>query len=223
VNGSVPLDELAATEPAIPVAPPYAVVAATLIRRYGVDVAIRALARLDGPWARLRLVVLGDGEERGELEALCERLGVRDRVSFLGHRPWNEAMSVVRGASVGLVPVRADGYGELLLPTKLFEYAGLGVPAVCARLPTLVEHFPPGSVAYFEPEDSGGLAREVERLLADPEAARIQATRLADAARELSWERVKLRYLDAIAGAVDSGDVPAKPETSEPERTVAAG
>ena len=223
VTGSLPMDAIGPLEPAMPVPRPYAVVAATLIRRYGVDLAIRALARLDGPWTRLRLVVLGDGEERRELEALCDRLGLADRVSFLGHRPWNDAMAHVRAASIGLVPIRADGYGELLLPTKLFEYAALGVPAVCARVPTLVEHFPPGCVAYFEPEDSQGLAREIERLLADPEAARIQAARLAEVARELSWERVQVRYLDAIDGLRDSADAATNSETVEAKRTIAAG
>ena len=222
VTGSVPLDAIGAAEPAIRVAPPYAVVVATLIRRYGVDIAIRALSCLDGASTQLRLVVLGDGEARGELEALCARLGLNDRVLFVGQRPWNEAMAYVRDASIGLVPIRADGYGELLLPTKLFEYAALGVPAVCARLPTLVEHFPPGSVAYFEPEDPEGLAREIDRLVRDPGAGRIQAMRMAEAARELSWERARVHYLDAIAALLDADDASAKAQSAEAKTTVAA-
>ena len=180
---------------------PYAVVLATLIPRYGVDVAIRALALMHGRQPRFRLLVVGDGDARPALMELARSLNVADRVDFLGVRPWEEAMRILRGASVGLVPVIADGYGELLLPTKILEYASLGVPVVSARLPTLLEHFPPGSVAYHEPGDSAGLAAQVDRLLSDPGLARAQSRRARRIARELSWERVRDVYVSALRPA----------------------
>ena len=51
-----------------------------------VDLLIRALARARAAGARLRLVVLGDGELRAELERLASSLGVARHVSFLGYR-----------------------------------------------------------------------------------------------------------------------------------------
>ena len=197
VPGSV---ALSVTRPLTTVraADPYLLTMATLIKRYGVDVAVRALARLDHDWPQLRLLVLGEGEQLPELAALAAALGVGDRVRFLGFQPWEVAMDYARGASVGLVPVVADGYGELLLPTKLLEFAALGVPVACARLPAIAEHFPPEAVAYFEPGDADGLAQQVDALLRDPEWSWRQAQAAREAALDLSWERVGPRYLAAL-------------------------
>src|SRR2546421_6792554 len=91
VNGSVPTRDLPAARPALP--GPYLGVVATLIKRYGVDVAIRALAALGPAGAEVRLLVLGEGEERPALEALSQELGLGDRVVFAGLLPWEVAMA----------------------------------------------------------------------------------------------------------------------------------
>jgi L-malate glycosyltransferase len=45
---------------------------------------VKAVGRAAEGGARLRLVLVGDGPERGDLEALTQRLGIPDRVRFLG-------------------------------------------------------------------------------------------------------------------------------------------
>ena len=126
--------------------------------------------------------------------------------------PWSETLAEVSRARLGLVPVLADGYGELLLPTKLLECAWLGVPAVCSQLPAMEAYFPPGAVAYARPGDPEDLARQVGRLLARPALAEEQARRASAIARELAWERVRDRYLEALGLApgvsVAAGPVP---------------
>ena len=170
----------------------------TLVERYGVDVAIRALALLRPAWPDLRLRVVGGGEQMPALMRLAGDLGLADRVVFTGVLPWSETLAEVGRARLGLVPVLADGYGELLLPTKLLEYAWLGVPAVCSRLPAMEAYFPPDAVSYATPGDPEDLARQVERLLARPRLAEEQARRASGIARELAWERVRDSYLEAL-------------------------
>jgi glycosyltransferase involved in cell wall biosynthesis len=96
------------------------------------------------------------------------------------------------------VPVIADGFGELILPMKLLEYVGIGVPVACARLPGIEEHFPEDTLAYFAPGDPHDLARQVERLLRDPEGAQRQAERALVALEGIRWEAVSPRYLAAL-------------------------
>jgi glycosyltransferase involved in cell wall biosynthesis len=74
----------------------------------------------------------------------------------------------------------------------------MGIPVVCARLPGIEEHFDPESVAFFEPDDSEGLAHQVTRLLNDPVAAELQAARATKALEALRWETVAPRYLAAL-------------------------
>jgi glycosyltransferase involved in cell wall biosynthesis len=102
---------------------PFLVTHGTLVDRYGVDIALRAFARLSGSWPDLTLRVVGDGDARPRLEAQARELGIAERVIFTGYLPWPEAIAQVQGAAAGIVSVIADGYGEVLLPTKLLEYA----------------------------------------------------------------------------------------------------
>jgi glycosyltransferase involved in cell wall biosynthesis len=175
----------------------------TLVERYGVDVAIRAMALLR-TWPDLTLRVVGGGEQLPALVRLVERLDLADRVVFTGVLPWSETLAEVGRARLGLVPILADGYGQLLLPTKLLEYAWLGVPAVCSRLPAMEAYFPPDAVAYARPGDPEDLARQIERLLARPGLAEAQAGRASAIARELAWERVRDRYLEALGLAPEA-------------------
>lgn len=173
----------------------------TLLKRYGVQVAIRALRELRPRWPELTLQVLGEGEYRPVLEELVVELDLQDAVQFTGFLPWEDAMARVRSATVGVVPVLADGYGQLLLPNKLFEYVASGVPAVCSRLPIISEYFPADSLGYFEEGDPAGLAAQVDRLLQDPRLRASQAAAARQAVEAVSWERVSGDYLAALQPA----------------------
>jgi glycosyltransferase involved in cell wall biosynthesis len=101
------------------------------VKRY--DLMIRAFAGLDDRWpagAPPVLVIAGDGSERGGLEALAQRLGVRDRVFLLGWRDdvhdlhagfdlftlssssEGTSVSLLEAMSAGLCPVVTDAGGN---------------------------------------------------------------------------------------------------------------
>ncbi|HKF77290.1 MAG TPA: glycosyltransferase [Candidatus Dormibacteraeota bacterium] len=170
----------------------------TLVERYGVHVAIEALALLGPSWPGLTLRVVGDGEQRQALVRLARSAGVDDRVVFTGALPWSKTLAEVSRARLGIVPVLADGYGQLLLPTKLLEYARLGVPAVCSRLPAIEAYFPPDAVAYARPGDPRDLAEGIDALLRQPAAAEARARRASEIARRLAWDHVRGDYLAAL-------------------------
>src|SRR5207253_8809209 len=109
-----------------------------------------------------------------------------------------QTLAEVGRARLGIVAVIPDGYGQLLLPTKLLEYTWLGIPAVCSRLPAIEAYFPPDALAYAKPGDPEDLAAQVDRLLRQPAAAEEQARRASEITRELAWERMRDRYLGAL-------------------------
>ncbi len=171
----------------------------TLIKRYGVQVAIRAIAELIEAWPNLTLQILGSGEYEPVLVELARDLGVTRETLFEGFLPLAEAEERIRRASLGIVPIIDDVYGRLLVPTKLLAYVAHGLPVVCAGTPAIREYFPADSLAYFTPGDSSGLAAQADRLLRDPGHGREQARRAqAILASKLSWETVSNRYLAAL-------------------------
>ena len=178
--------------------PTFIVTHCTLVERYGVQIAIRALVRLRAEWPDLTLRVLGEGEYKPALVQLVSELGLEDHVVFRNFVPWSEAMAEIQQAAAGIVAIIADGYGELLLPTKLLEYVEHEVPVACARLPTIAYHFPPDTVAYFDPGDPASLAEQVARLLHHRREARRQARRARLVMRSFSWDALAPRYLAAL-------------------------
>jgi glycosyltransferase involved in cell wall biosynthesis len=177
---------------------PFLVTHASLVQRYGVQVAIRALALLRREWPDLTLQVLGEGEYKDALVELARELGLAESVVFRGFLPWAEAMQEISQASVGIVAIIADGYGELLLPTKLLEYVEHDVPVACANLPTIAHHFPADSLGYFAPGDAAGLAAQADRLLRDRGEAMDQARRAKLAMQTFSWDALAPHYLAAL-------------------------
>ena len=75
------------------------------------------------------------------------------RVEFTGFLPWYQAMSRVRECSVGVVPVLSDGYGQYMVPMKIYDYVTMGVPAVSSRLEAVEDYFPDDALSYVPPGD----------------------------------------------------------------------
>ena len=74
-----------------------------LVRGKGVDLLLRALARIRRPW---RLVIAGDGNMRPDLERLSRRLGLARRTIFLGRLNHEETLRLYGRALIVAVPSR---------------------------------------------------------------------------------------------------------------------
>jgi glycosyltransferase involved in cell wall biosynthesis len=97
-----------------------------LISRKGLDVLLRSFAALDVP--AKRLVLLGDGPQRQELEDLTKQLGIADRVHFLGFR--TDRLLYLKAFDVFALPSRLEG-----IPRCLMESMAAGVAIVASDIP----------------------------------------------------------------------------------------
>jgi len=137
-----------------------AVVAGRLTRQKGVDVAIRALARVPD----LHLVVAGDGSARKDLERLAQRLGLAERVRFVGSVPYQRVPALLAAADIGLMPSLL----EEAFPLSLIEAMATGLPVIASRVggvPTAVRPGVDGELV--RPGDVEALAAELGQLAAD--------------------------------------------------------
>jgi glycosyltransferase involved in cell wall biosynthesis len=100
-----------------------AVFVGRLVPMKGVHLAIAAIARLPD-W---RLLVVGDGPDRGRLRAMARRVGVVERVEFRGSVPRSEVLRILHDeADVLLFPSLHDEAGMVVA-----EAMTLGLPVVC--------------------------------------------------------------------------------------------
>jgi glycosyltransferase involved in cell wall biosynthesis len=98
-------------------------IAGRLVPIKRVDVALRAVARAREAGAPVRLLVVGDGELRSELEALAETLGIADHVHFAGFI--RDMPAVVAATDIALLTSANEG-----TPVALIEAAAGARPAV---------------------------------------------------------------------------------------------
>jgi glycosyltransferase involved in cell wall biosynthesis len=163
-----------------------------------VDLLIRALARARAGGARLRLVVLGDGVLRPELERLASTLGVARQVSFLGNR--DEVTSYVAEADMAVLSSANEG-----TPVALIEAAAGALPLVGTRVGGVGDVVTPATGRLVESGDEAGLAAAMAELAADPGLRLRLGTAARDHARaQYGAERllndVDRLYRDLLAG-----------------------
>jgi len=126
-----------------------------------------------------RLLMVGDGPERGPAEHLAWQLGVNRHVEFLGKQ--NQVERLIRLAHVLLMPSEMESFGLAAL-----EAMACGVPAVGTRVGGVPELITDGEDGFLEKVgDIEGQAARVVELLTDDALD----TRMAAAARQTASTR----------------------------------
>jgi glycosyltransferase involved in cell wall biosynthesis len=144
-----------------------------------VDLLLRALARARAAGARIRLVVLGDGERRPALERLAQELGIAPAVAFLGYR--DDVLPYLAEADLAVLSSANEG-----TPVALIEAAAAGRPLVGTSVGGVPDVVAPGAGLLADSGDEEGLAAALAELAGD------SARRLEMGAR--AREHVRVRY-----------------------------
>jgi glycosyltransferase involved in cell wall biosynthesis len=171
----------------------------SLARHYGLDLAIQAVGRVREAIPGIHLTLLGDGDFVDELRRLIVELDLGAQVSLLNEmRPAEELPAIIATADLGIAPYRNDTFTDGLLPTKLMEYAALGMAAVAARTTAIERTFGGTMAAFFEPGDVDSLAAVLRELHAQPE--RIAALRAGSALfnERYNWPRIGAAYVAVV-------------------------
>jgi D-inositol-3-phosphate glycosyltransferase len=153
----------------------------------GLDVAVRALAALHRPDARLVVVGGASGTEGAaeveRIDKLVAELGVADQLRRVQPVPHHLLSTYYRAADVVLVPSRSESFGLVAL-----EAAACGTPVVAAAvggLRTLVEHGRTGFLV--EGRDPAAFAACADELLGSPGLAAELSHQAAQRARGFTW------------------------------------
>ncbi len=155
----------------------------------GLDYLIRAIPRIETPCT---VVVAGDGYELPAIRALTDRLGVAERVQFLGALNRTAVQDLYRKAAVLAVPsVWPEPFG--IIGPEAFSH---GLPVVAFGVGGIPEWLDDGETGFLVPaRDVNGLARRLDAVLGDPALAR----RLAARGRQVVTERFTLdRHVDGL-------------------------
>jgi glycosyltransferase involved in cell wall biosynthesis len=166
-----------------------------LVERKGHHLAIEALGALPG-WS---LLIAGEGPERGRLQALIDRLGLKDRARLLGARPHAELPALYGAADVLVLASSREGWANVLL-----ESMACGTPVVATNIwgnPEVVQTRDAGVIVE---RDVASIAEGVRRLAEAPPAR--PATRAY--AEGFSWDETTEGQLSLFQRVIGSFQAP---------------
>lgn len=168
----------------------------TIVKRYGLDTAIRAIAQLKDKIPDIQLNVVGDGEYLPVLRELVSQLRLEKHVRFSGR--WldlDEIPRMIRAADVGLVPVVKSKYTDLMLSEKFFEYIAMKKPVIISRIKAVETYFGENAGVFFESENEKDLAHCILELYRNPAKRKSLVRKASKVYEKYRWANMKKEYL----------------------------
>src|SRR5207245_6533697 len=177
---------------------------------HGVDLLLHAAAGLD---QAVKVLIVGDGPQRKEVEGLARSLHMDDRVVFTGAVPHHVVPDYLAAMTIGAAPYRGqlDFYFS---PVKVAEYLAAGLPVVASRqgeLPDLVGE----AGLLVTPDDASELREALHRVLSDHPLRHRMRNAAKRQATSMTWNVTAARVETVLASArasphPESGWRPAK-------------
>ena len=177
-----------------------------LVRRKGIDTALRAFSRMAEEIPDAYYVVAGDGPDRARLERLAEELGLEGYVDFVGRVSEAEKALYYSAADLFIMPNReledgdVEGFGIVFLEANAY-----GTPVIGGRsggAPEAVRHEETGLLV--DPLDVEAVTGAMRRLLENPEFAQCMGERGRQRVlTEMNYEQVAHRFRQKLLALVN--------------------
>ena len=159
--------------------PPTVVFAGRLVAQKGLDVLIRAMAIVVSQLPDARLLIVGEGPERGRVEHLVEELSLRDHVLWCGHIPHPALAEALGSGWVQVLASRSPEPGANVIPEAMMR----GTAVVATRFDGAPEGLRDAVTGFLVPPfDPAALAARLVALLGD----RALAERMGQAGRDVA-------------------------------------
>jgi len=158
---------------------------ARLSKEKGLHYLLEAFAVVAGRHPQARLVLAGQGPERQRLERLTARLGLGERVRFLGEVPHERVPEVLQQLDIFAMPSTYEGFGVAALEAEAME-----LPVVASRVHGIPDVVVDGETGLLvPPRDRQALAAALDRLASDGDLRRrLGQAGPAFVAEHYSWE-----------------------------------
>lgn len=176
----------------------------TLNYHQGLDLAIRALARIQHQAPHAELHIYGKGDQLNNLIELARALHLENKVQFKDPVSLTEIARIMESADLGVVPKRTDGFGNEAFSTKVPEFMTLGVPVLVSDSAVDRFYFPDDVVEFFRGNSDLSLSECMLDMIRNPEKREAQVKRGNEFIRAFDWEVNKEQYLNLVDHLVDS-------------------
>jgi glycosyltransferase involved in cell wall biosynthesis len=164
----------------------------------GLDIAIEAFARVRTTVPHAEFHLYGAGPEEANLRGLSKRLGLNGSVSFFPVVSLDRVADVIANADLGVVPKRADSFGNEAYSTKIMEFMSQGVPVVVSRTKIDSFYFDDQVVRFFTSGDSDAMAEAMLGVIGDSTLRKSLVAAGHDYVGRNNWAVAKNGYFELV-------------------------
>jgi glycogen synthase len=169
-----------------------------LTHQKGCEYLIRAIPST-AKYHDTKLVLVGDGYMRGELEYIAQTTGEAWRIRFTGFIPDSEVVDLMLSADVMVIPSVYEPFGVVAL-----EAMAAKVPIVASDvdgLAEIIKHEYNGILVF--PRDPASISWGISKILSDPtDAQRLVENGEQELSRKYTWDAVATLTLDCYKNAL---------------------
>jgi glycosyltransferase involved in cell wall biosynthesis len=161
-------------------------------------VAVRAFAKLRAKVPNAHMVIVGDGNDKANLEKLARRLKIGDSVLFTGKILGQDLPKIYRAADVFAITSTTETQSIVLI-----EALASGIPAVAVDAGALSELVEDGKNGFLvPPNDAPAAANALESILTDQKLAAKMSAHSLKIARRHDLAATLARLVEIYAGVI---------------------
>ncbi|MFA5776857.1 MAG: glycosyltransferase family 4 protein [Parcubacteria group bacterium] len=165
--------------------------ASRVTARKGINYLLEAIRTLISKYPEIYLKVMGDGNEKENLEKLAKELGIKKNVEFTGRIPREETFPYYQEASIFVLPSLNEGMSNAML-----EALSSGLPLVATDTGGARKLLEEGVNGFIiKMKDSQDIAEKLETLAKDRELRAEMGDESRKKAETMSWEKVAVQYV----------------------------
>lgn len=167
------------------------------LTNHPVDLLLEAFAQLSHLSPKAHLILVGGGEDLNSLQQQAIKLGIVNRLSFIGWVQPDEIPPYFALAEISVDPVRDDKVARSRWPLKVMESLVMGVPVITGDIGDRREMLANGKTGLLvQPGSALALAEGMLRLLRDEELRASLSSSCKQHASCYSWDKLAQRVLD---------------------------
>ncbi len=164
--------------------------ASRITSRKGLKYLLQSVQILSQKYPRVYLEIMGDGDQKSELEKLAQDLKINERVKFFGRIPREKTVQYYQRASVFVLPSFNEGMSNAML-----EALATGLPIIATKTGGAEELIMEGKNGFIiKMKNAKDIAQKLEKIIRDNHLQKTMRENSRSQALSLSWKEVARKY-----------------------------
>ena len=170
----------------------------TLGWHQGLDIAIKAFAKIKDQALQAEFHIYGRGTEKENLAKLIVELHLEQRVFLKDPMPIEKVAEIMANADLGIVPKKNDPFGGEAFSTKILEFMSLGIPVIVSKTKIDNYYFNESVVQFFEPDNEDDLSKCILTLIENDQLRNRLKENALLFIEDFKWSTKKDEYFNLV-------------------------